>query len=80
MYEIGREMAEKELGRLALVILEGLHGTDTLDPIVENKAIVTLQSIREVLDDESRSDFDCVEEIVQILWCAGISTNRHDFG
>ena len=80
MFEIEREIAEKELGRLALVILEGLHGTDVLDPIVENKAIVTLQSIREVLDDESRSDFDCVEEIVNILWRAGISTNRHDFG
>lgn len=80
MHEVEREIAEKELGRLALAILEGLHGTDVLDPIVENKAIVALQSIREVLDDESRSDFDCVEEIVNILWHAGVTTSRHDFG
>ena len=80
MYEVEKELAEKELGRLALAILEGLHGTDFLNPIVGNDAVGALQLIRQVLDDERKSDFECVEDIVDILWRAGIHTNRHDFG
>ena len=80
MHEIEKEIAEKELGRLILSLLKGLHGTDFLYPIVENEAVSALQHIKDILDDEGMSDFDCVEEIVRILWRAGISTDRHDFG
>ena len=80
MLEVEREIAEKELGRLALALLEGIHGGDYLHPIVGNEAVFTLQAIKDIVDHEGRSDFDCVEEIVQILWQAGIATSRHDFG
>lgn len=80
MLKIEKEIAEKELGRLALAMLEGLHGTEFLSPVVGNEALCTLQRIRDILDDERRSDFECIEEIVNILWYAGIATSRHDFG
>ena len=80
MYEVERNIAEKELGRVALALLEGIHGADYLHPIVGNEAVFTLQAIKDILDNERKSDFDCVEEIVRILWQAGIPTNRHDFG
>ena len=80
MFDVEREIAEKELGRLALSVLEGLHGTDFLTPIVWNDAIGTLQEIKNTLNKGYLSDFECIEEIVDILWRAGITTNRHDFG
>lgn len=80
MLEIEREMAERELGRLALAVIEGLHGTDVLTPIVGNEALFTLQKIQDILNNEHNSDFECVEEIVDALWHAGITTDRHDFG
>ena len=80
MYKVAREIAEKELGRLALAVLEGLHDADYWGPAVTSEAIGTLQKIQDVLNNESLSDFECVEEIVVILGCAGITTSRHDFG
>lgn len=79
MYDVEKEIAEKELGRLAMVILEGVHGTDFLNPVIGNEAILTLQCIRDILEDESKSDFACIEDIVEALWRAGISTTRHNF-
>lgn len=80
MFEVERQIAEKELGRVALMMLEGLHGTDYLHPIIGNEAVCALQAIRNTLDNEHLSDFECIEEIVAILWNMGIATNRHDFG
>ncbi|MBP3521755.1 MAG: hypothetical protein J6J87_10490, partial [Oscillospiraceae bacterium] len=77
--EVEREMTEKEIGRTMLALFEGLHGREFFSPIVENEAVRTLQLIQNVLNDEGKSDFECVEEIVAILWDAGISTDRHDF-
>ena len=79
MLEVEREMTEKEIGRTMLALFEGLHGREFFSPIVENEAVRTLQLIQNVLNDEGKSDFECVEEIVAILWDAGISTDRHDF-
>lgn len=80
MLEVEREMTEKEIGRTMLALFEGLHGREFFSPIVENEAVRTLQLIQDLLNDEEKSDFECVEEIVNILWEAGISTSRHDFG
>lgn len=76
MLEVEREMTEKEIGRTMLALFEGLHGREFFSPIVENEAVRALQAIRDVLNREEKSDFECVEEIVNILWEAGISTNR----
>lgn len=77
---VGRDLVEKELGRTALAMLESLHGKNCVIPAVETEAIRLLEAIRSVLDNENLSDFDCIEEIVDILWHAGIVSNRHDFG
>lgn len=79
MLEVEREMTEKEIGRTMLALFEGLHGREFFSPIVENEAVRTLQLIQNVLNDEGKSDFECVEEIAAILWEAGIPTSRHDF-
>ena len=63
-----------------LALFKGLHGRDFFDILAERDAIHTLQLIHNVLDDERNTDFECVEEITRLLWEAGISTNRHDFG
>lgn len=75
-----RELWEKELGRVALAAIEGIHGSDFLKAVVQNDAAVLLQAIQDILDNESLSDFNCVEEIVCLFERAGISTARHDFG
>lgn len=80
MFQVERELVEKEIGRTMLALFEGLHGQEFFSPIVENEAVCALQAIRDVLNREEKSDFECVEEIVNILWEAGISTSRHDFG
>lgn len=80
MYDVGKELMAKELGQLALGILEGIHGSDLLDPILGNEAVRILQSIQDVLNDEALDDFQCVEEIVSIFEGSGLSTSRHDFG
>ena len=80
MHEVEREIMEKELGRLALAMLEGIHSADYLRPIVGQKTVFVIGAIKDVLDNAHKSYFECIEEIVQILWGAGIPTNRHDFG
>ncbi|EEG30885.1 hypothetical protein CLOSTMETH_01453 [[Clostridium] methylpentosum DSM 5476] len=45
-----------------------------------NRAILTLNRIRETLLDDSLCDFECIEEIVCILEDSGIGCgSRHDF-
>lgn len=78
MYEVEREMTEKEIGRTMLALFEGLHGKDFFSSIVENEAVRTLQLVQNVLNDQGKSDFECVEEISRILWDAGIPTNRRE--
>lgn len=80
MFQVERELVEKEIGRTMLALFEGLHGQEFFSPLAESNAVRTLQLIQDLLNDEEKSDFECVEEIVNILWEAGISTSRHDFG
>ena len=49
--------------------------------VVNTKAVRILQEIQDVLADDSKSDFDVVEEIVCIFEKYHISAEcRHDFG
>lgn len=73
-------MMERELGRLVLELLEERGTAASAYPAAEQRALETVQAIQAVLDDEGRSDFDCVEEIAGILERAGAPTSRHDFG
>ncbi len=80
MDEVSRAIAEREVGRMVLKILEGLKGSDYFEPNMEITAIRTLQRIQIAMDDEDLSGFDCVNVIADILACVGINTWRHDLG
>ena len=48
--------------------------------IIELKSLQTLQKIKTVIEDDSLSDFECVERIVRIFESIGSDGgNRHDF-
>lgn len=74
-------LMERELGRLVLELLEerGAVGPELLQA-AEQRALGIVRDIQAVLDDPKRSDFNCVEEITDILARAGVPTDRHDFG
>lgn len=80
MYEVEKELVARELGQLALGILEGIYGSHILEPIAENEAVRILQHIQILLNDEGLDDFQCVEEIIATFESSGLSTSRHDFG
>ena len=69
---------ERELGRTALELLG--EQAMAVVPAAEQRALKMIQAIQTVLDDSARSDFECVEEIVNILEREGIPVSRHDFG
>lgn len=73
-------LMEHELGHTLLELLGEHSLTELVVPAAEQRALGIVRNIQAVLDDESRSDFDCIEEIVCILEKAGVSTSRHDFG
>lgn len=54
--------------------------TTSAAEIVDLQCYKTLQKIKAVIEDNSLSDFDCIEEIVCILESIGSGGgNRHDF-
>lgn len=75
-----QELLEQELGRCMLEILGEQFKAESLVSAAEQRALGVVQAIQSVLDDQTKSDFDCVEEIVCILHRAGVSTFRHDYG
>ena len=49
--------------------------------IVDMECYKTLQKIKAVIENDSLSDFDCIEEIVCLLESMGSGGgSRHDFG
>ena len=57
------------------------HLTLTAAEAVETECYKALQKIKTVIENDSLSDFECVEEIVRIYESIGSSGgNRHDFG
>lgn len=54
---------------------------EKIEQIVSDTCFQTLNKIHDILDDDSLSDFDCVENIVQELEKIGFNGgSRHDFG
>ena len=72
-------LMERELGRLVLE-LAGERDAALLLQAAEQRALDIVRDIQAVLDDPGRSDFECVEEITDILARAGIPTARNDYG
>lgn len=73
-------LMEREMGRLVLELVAEQDAGPLLLRAAEQRALGIVQDIQTVLDDPLRSDFDCVEEIIDILARAGITTTRHDYG
>lgn len=49
--------------------------------MVETECYKTLQKIKNIIEDDTISDFDCIEEIVRVFETIGSNGgNRHDFG
>jgi len=77
--ELHKEMLCKELGEIIYETLR-LREIDYTE-IIELKSIQVLQKIKAVIENDSLSDFECVEEIVYIFEEFGSDGgNRHDFG
>ncbi len=52
-----------------------------IEKFTQNECYILLDKIRAVIQDDSLTDFDCVEKIVCLFENSGISAgNRHDFG
>lgn len=77
--ELCRELLYQELGRF---IIEQFQETKFYyEEVIQQKSVQALAQIRAVIQDETYSDFDAVEEIVCIFEQYGISAeDRHDFG
>lgn len=71
-------LMERELGHLALELLEERDIAASIIPAAEKRALGLVQAIQAVLDDPALSDFQCVDEIAGLLRRAGIPTSRHD--
>ena len=66
---------------LKVIISEALEQMNIdYDKIIELKSIQILQKIKTVIENDSLSDFECVERIVRIFESIGSDCgNRHDF-
>ena len=55
--------------------------SETIERIVSDICFQTLNNIHDILDDDSLSDFDCIEKIVCALEAIDFNGGcRHDFG
>ena len=79
--ELYEELLGKQIGMSILNFIKTLQ-IDTIDckGIVELASLSALRRIKAVVDDDSLSDFECVEKIVLIFEDIGSSGgSRHDF-
>ena len=78
--ELLKEILAKALQNEEInIIFPNLHINP--DTIVEIACYRALQKIKTVIENDSLSDFECIEEIVRILETIGSNGgNRHDFG
>ena len=52
-----------------------------IEKFTQNECYILLDKIKTIIQDDSLSDFECVEKIVCLFECENISVgNRHDFG
>ena len=79
MSDSSMDMITHELGRM---IVRYLYPPDLrlLEERVNSEAIQILDAIRAALDNQDLEDFYCLDQIVEIMNDAGLTTSRHDFG
>ena len=76
--ELIKDMIDEELKIIISVALKQID----IDyaKIIELKSLQALEKIKTVIEDDSLSDFECVERIVRIFENIGSNGgNRHDF-
>ena len=74
--EILAKVLEKEKMQIVFTNL-----TLNAEEIVKIESYKALQKIKDIIENDSLSDFECIEEIVCVLEDIGSSGgNRHDFG
>lgn len=77
--ELYKDVLYKEAGKLLFDSLLEIQ-TD-LKEIINLKSVESLQKIKAAIENDSLSDFECIEEIVCIFESMGSDGgNRHDFG
>ena len=75
--ELLNDMIYKDLTN----ILPEIYKNIDYEKIINLKSLQALQKIKTVIEDDSLSDFECVERIVKIFEETGSNGgNRHDFG
>jgi len=77
--ELHKDIFYKELGKMVFGYCCNVD--INFNELINAKAIESLQRIKTVIENDSLSDFDCVEKIVCIFEDIGSNCgNRHDFG
>jgi len=78
--ELYKEILSKVFEKEEIQITFPNFEMDTTE-ILESQSYQALQKIKAVIEDDSLSDFECVENIVRIFEEIGSDGgNRHDFG
>lgn len=78
---VSEELAAKTMGRFIMKTLKIVYEReDPLEIPVKSKAEQALQEIKNAMENQELSDFDCIEKIIHIFDRYGIDTFRHDFG
>jgi len=75
--ELVNDMLYKEL----INILPAIYKNIDFVKIINLKSLHVLERIKTVIENDSLSDFECIERIVRIFEEIGSNAgNRHDFG
>lgn len=77
--ELINDMLSEDLKIIISVAIK--HMNLDYSKIIDLKSFQTLQKIKTVIENDSLSDFECIERIVRIFEEIGSGGgNRHDFG
>lgn len=76
--ELYKEMIYTEIGML---MFEAFNNTEfDFIEIINSKSLQALQKIKTIINDDSLSDFDCIEKIVRVFEDMGSDGGvRHNF-
>jgi len=78
--DLYRDILVEALSKQNITITFENLETESPCEIVKNACYVTLEKIRETLDNNELDDFECIERIVKLLENVGIGGGtRHDF-
>ncbi len=77
---VNKELSAKALGEFALQMITDYFTSDHFVFITDGMAVRALQEIQDAVNEETLTDFECIEEIIAIFDRYGLNNSRHDFG